>query len=105
MSKFSNFKIKWPKSVEKLDNGGRLGPLRQDCPPPPQKKNPLNPLLRSAPKLNGITLAGCDRRNGQNSNFVRMTMIDQGDGEEVVWGRFLGTMNHQIHIQHLRKPH
>ena len=26
MSKFSNFKIKWPKSVEKLENGGRLGP-------------------------------------------------------------------------------
>ena len=35
MSKFSNFKIKWPKSVEKLENGGRLGPLRQDLPPPP----------------------------------------------------------------------
>ena len=33
MSKFSNFKIKWPKSVEKLYNGGRLGPLRQDFPP------------------------------------------------------------------------
>ena len=38
MSKFSNVKIKWPKSVEKLENGGRLGPLRQDL-PPPQKKN------------------------------------------------------------------
>ena len=38
MSKFSNFKIKWPKSVEKLDNGGRLGPLSQDLPPPPKKK-------------------------------------------------------------------
>ena len=37
MSKFSNFKIKWPKSVKKLHNGGRLGPLRQDS-PPPQKK-------------------------------------------------------------------
>ena len=24
MSKFSNFKIKWPKSIEKVDNGGRL---------------------------------------------------------------------------------
>ena len=33
MSKFSNYKIKWPKSVEELDNGGRLGPLRQDLPP------------------------------------------------------------------------
>ena len=30
MSKFSKFKIKWPKSVEKLENGGRLLPLRQD---------------------------------------------------------------------------
>ena len=38
MSKFSNFKIKWPKSVEKLENGGRLGPLRQDLHPPPKKK-------------------------------------------------------------------
>ena len=37
MSKFSNFKIKWPKSVKKLENGGRLGPLRQNLPPP--KKN------------------------------------------------------------------
>ena len=26
MSKFANSKIKWPKSVEKLQNGGRLGP-------------------------------------------------------------------------------
>ena len=33
MSKLSNFKIKWPKSVEKLENGGRLGPFRQDLPP------------------------------------------------------------------------
>ena len=42
MSKFGNFKIKWSKSVEKLENGGRLGP------PPklalPKKKNgPLDP--------------------------------------------------------------
>ena len=36
MSKLSNFKIKWTKSVEKLlENGGRLGPLRQDLHPPP----------------------------------------------------------------------
>ena len=28
MSKLSNFKIKWPKSVEKLENG-----FRQDLPP------------------------------------------------------------------------
>ena len=37
MTKFSNFKIKWPKSVEKLENGGRLGPLRQNSPPPPKR--------------------------------------------------------------------
>ena len=36
MSKFSNFKTKWPKSVEKLENGGRLGPSAKTC--PPQKK-------------------------------------------------------------------
>ena len=40
MSKFSNFKIKWPKSVEKLENGDRLAPLRQDLPP---KNGPLDP--------------------------------------------------------------
>ena len=33
MSKFSNFKTKWPKSVEKLENEDRLGRLRQDLPP------------------------------------------------------------------------
>ena len=48
MSEFSYFKIKWTKSVEKLDNGGRLGPLRQDL--PPQKNDPLDPPLPSAPK-------------------------------------------------------
>ena len=34
----------------------------------------------------------------------RMTMIDQGDGKEVVWGRFWNN-EPQIQIQHLRKPH
>ena len=43
MSKFSNFKINWPKSVEKLENGGRLGSLRQDLPPP--HNDPLDPPL------------------------------------------------------------
>ena len=38
MSKFSNFKIKWPKSMETLENGGRVGPLRQRLPPPPPQK-------------------------------------------------------------------
>ena len=33
MSKFSNCKIKWPKSVEKLENGGRLGPSAKAWPP------------------------------------------------------------------------
>ena len=47
MSKFSNFKIKWPKSVEKLENGGRLGPLRQDL--APQKNDPLDPPLNDPP--------------------------------------------------------
>ena len=32
--KFSNFKMKWPKSVEKVENGGSLGPLGRNCPPP-----------------------------------------------------------------------
>ena len=37
MSKFSNFKIKWTKFEKKLENGGRLGPLRQNFPPPPKR--------------------------------------------------------------------
>ena len=43
MSKFSNFKIKWPKSVEKLENGVKLGSLRQDLAP---QIDPLYPPLR-----------------------------------------------------------
>ena len=42
MPKFSDFKIKWPKSMEKLENGGRLGPLRLGSPllpPPPPKRS------------------------------------------------------------------
>ena len=50
MSKFSNLKIKWPKSVEKLENGGRLGPLRQDLPPPPPPNGPLDPPLLTTPQ-------------------------------------------------------
>ena len=46
MSKFSNFKIKWAKSVEKLENGGRLGTLRQDLPPPPKAVRWIRPCNR-----------------------------------------------------------
>ena len=35
ISKFINFKIKWPKSMEKVENGDRLGPVDQNSPPPP----------------------------------------------------------------------
>ena len=84
MSKFSNFKIKWPKSVKKLHNGGRLGPLRQDLPPP--KKKWIRPyvvlLSRTAsPSLAVIAVT-------VKIQIGRMTMIDQGDGKEVVWGLF-----------------
>ena len=34
MSKFSNLIIKWPKSIDKAENGGRLGFLRKNLPPP-----------------------------------------------------------------------
>ena len=37
MSKFGNFKIKWPKSEEKIENAGRLGPFGQNSPPPPNR--------------------------------------------------------------------
>ena len=90
MSKFSNFKIKWPKSVEKLDNGGRLGPLRQDLPPPPPPKKKTIRWIRpcvvllswtASPSLAVIAVT-------IKIQIRRMTMIDQGNGEEVVWGRF-----------------
>ena len=35
--------MKWPKSMEKLENGGRLGHLRQNLPPPQKKNGPLDP--------------------------------------------------------------
>ena len=42
MTKFSNFKIKWPKPVEKVKNEqDRSPPPKFD--PPPQKKGPLDP--------------------------------------------------------------
>ena len=38
MLKFCVLKIKWPKSEEKVENGGRLGLTRQNfCPPPPKR--------------------------------------------------------------------
>ena len=86
MSKFSNFKIKWTKSVVKLDNEGRLGPLRQDC-PPPKKNDPLDPPLRSAPSWTAPPSLAVIAVTVK-IQIRRMTMIDQGDGEEVVWGRF-----------------
>ena len=51
MSKFSISK-KWPKSVGKLENGGRLEPIRQDLPPrppPPQKKKKRSAGSASVP--------------------------------------------------------
>ena len=89
--------------MEKLDNGSRLGPLRQDLlPPPPIKNDPLEPcvvlLSRTAsPSLAVIAVT-------VKIQIGRMTMIDQGDGEEVVWDVF-GNNEPQIQIQHLRKPH
>ena len=52
ISKFSNFKIKWPKAAEKLENGGRLGSLGQNLPPPPPKKDPLDPQVQVAASEN-----------------------------------------------------
>ena len=38
--------MKWPKSEEKVENGGRLGLTRQNfCPPPPQN-GPLDPPVQ-----------------------------------------------------------
>ena len=73
--------------MEKLDNGGRLGPLRQDLPTPPKKKirwiRPYVVLLSrtASPSLAVIAVT-------VKIQIGRMTMIDQGDEEEVVWGRF-----------------
>ena len=38
ISKLSSFNKKWPKSVERVENGDRLGPFRQNFSSPPQKK-------------------------------------------------------------------
>ena len=51
--------------------------------------------IRSAPWWNGITLAGCHRHNGQNSNWSNADDWPRG------WGRsgletFLSTMNHRF---------
>ena len=59
--------------------------------------------IRSAPKLNGITLAGCDRRNGQNSNW------SNDDDWPRAWGRsglgtFLGTLNHKFRFRSSGNP-
>ena len=88
MSKFRNFKIKWPKAVEKLGNGGRLGPSAKTLPPPPQKKTIrwirqcVVLLSRAAsPSLAVIAVT-------VKIQLGRMTIIDLGDEREVVWGRF-----------------
>ena len=89
--------------MEKLDNGGRLGPLRQDFPPPPKKKirwiRPCVVLLSRtvSPSLAVIAVT-------VKIQIGRMTMIDQGDGKKWFGGVF-GNNEPQIQIQHLRKPH
>ena len=37
--------MKWPKSEEKVENGGRLGSPRQNFCPPPKKNGPLDPSV------------------------------------------------------------
>ena len=59
--------------------------------------------IRSAPKYNGITLAGRHRRNGQNSNWS-----NDGDWPRA-WGRsdletFLGTINHRFRFSTSGNP-
>ena len=60
MSKFSNSKIKWPISGEKLENGGRLGPLRQNLPPPPN--GPLDPSVPPPLHPPSSMMLGCWRQ-------------------------------------------
>ena len=59
--------------------------------------------IRSAPKWNGITLAGRHRRSGQNSNW-----LNDGDWARG-WGRsgletFLGTMNYRFRFSTSGNP-
>ena len=53
-SKFSNFKIKWPKSVEKVENGVRLGPLGKNLPPPPTQ--PLDPPIYALHDVSNVDI-------------------------------------------------
>ena len=105
--------------MEKLDNGGRLGPPPPRLAPPKEKIRWIRPcvvllsivltftdtpqrlrLLRvNCPKSKTV----CHRWDGESKTaspslvviavtvkiqIGRMTMVDRGDGEEVVWGRF-----------------
>ena len=60
-------------------------------------------IIRSAPKYSSIALAGCDRRNGQNSNWSNDDDWPRG------WERsgletFLGTMNHKFRFSTSGNP-
>ena len=74
--------------MEKLENGGRLGPSAKTSPPPPKKKTIrwirqcVVLLSRAAsPSLAVIAVT-------VKIQLGRMTIIDLGDEKEVVWGRF-----------------
>ena len=59
--------------------------------------------IRSAPKSNGITLAGCHRRNGQNSNWSNDDDWPRGCGRSGL-ETFLGTMNHRFRFSTSGNP-
>ena len=73
----------WKTILQFGEESGIL--LMLGCRFPSKFSNPRT--LRSAPKQNGITLAGCDPRNGQNSNWSNDDDW-HGNEEEVVWWRF-----------------
>ena len=74
--------------MEKLENGGRLGPLPK-LPPPPKKKKTIRWIRQcvvllsraASPSLAVIAVT-------VKIQLGRMTIIDLGDEKEVVWGRF-----------------
>ena len=66
MSKFSNFKIKWLKSVEYFENGYRLDPLRQNLDP---QNGSLDPPV-VAPYIYGVPVTIVKRGRSGDFNWV-----------------------------------
>ena len=74
MSIFSNFKIKWPKSVDKLENGGRLDPSAKT---PTQKKKKTVRWIRLCLALREVDVGAYSKAlSGGRNNCTMREKID-----------------------------